>query len=171
LNLTFGRIHFQIPHGADLWQDPLSNPAWRGSDRADCGSLKFECDSTLRALPRGIGELPWIEALTALQELERNIANYNIANYLNAISQITRKAVVHSLRCRARCRACSICKSFASKLPTWTTTKMPFWWLYGQRTCLPSAAHSRPGAPLPLLHVVDVDDDDAEEKMRLSTCW
>jgi hypothetical protein len=76
LNLTFGRIHFQIPHGADLWQDPLSNPAWRGSDRADCGSLKFECDSTLRALPRGIGELPWIEALTALQELERNIANY-----------------------------------------------------------------------------------------------
>ena len=53
------------------------------------------------------------------------------------MSQTTRMAAAHSRRCRARCRACSSCKSSTSKLPESQ--------LYRQGTCLPSAARSRPG--------------------------
>ncbi len=40
------------------------------------GSLELECGSKLRALPGGLGELPCIEALTAMHELCLDVADY-----------------------------------------------------------------------------------------------
>jgi hypothetical protein len=115
------------------------------------GSLKFECGTTLRALPRGIGELPCIEALTALQELELNVANYTQGG--RAFTALSRL-----LPCLQQLR---IFRLQASDLDD--DGDAVFVALRAGDVLAIGRAHK--AWPLPLLHV-DVNNDNAEEKMR-----
>jgi hypothetical protein len=119
----------------------------------------------LRALPGGICELPCIEALTALHELELYVAN-------NARGSRTFTALSRSLPCL---HPLQVFRLRASEVDDdgefqFDEDGEHFYVALQARDVL-AIGRALKAWPLPLLHVVDVDDDDAEEKMRLSTCW
>jgi hypothetical protein len=119
------------------------------------GSLK------LRALPGGIGELPCIEALTALHELELDVAN-------NARDSRAFTALSRSLPCLQQLHVLHL---RASDVDDVGDDGEHLHVALQARDVL-AIGRALQAWPLPLLHFVDVGEaDDAEEKMRLSTCW
>ena len=136
--------------------------------------MKFECGSKLRALPGGLGELPCIEALTALHELCLDVADY--AQGSRAFTALSRSLPclqqLQVLRLRAnderRVYPCAVHVALQARDVLAIGRALKAW-------------------PLPLLHVVGFhryddgryDDDelgeeehaDAEDNVRLSTCW
>jgi len=134
--------------------------------------LKFECGSKLRALPGGLGEL-CIEALTALHELCLHVADY--AQGSRAFTALSR-----SLPCLKQLQVLRLRASDVDDDGQESHVAL-------QARDVLAIGRALKAWPLPLLHVVDFydfydeyDDDelsdeeehaDAEEKMRLSTCW
>ncbi len=122
------------------------------------GSLKFECGS----------KLPCIEALTALHELCLHVADY--AQRSRAFTALSR-----SLPCLQQLQVLRLRASGEDD------DGDDFQVALQARDVL-AIGRALKAWPLPLLHVVDFYDDDdnelseeehadAEEKMRLSTCW
>jgi hypothetical protein len=128
--------------------------------------LKFECGSKLRALPGGLGELPCIEALTALHELCLDVADY--AQGSCAFTALSRSLPCLQLLQVLRLRASDV-----------DDDGQDFHVALQARDVL-AIGRALKAWPLPLLHVVDVynghllsreEHDDAQENLRLSTCW
>ena len=135
--------------------------------------MKFECGSKLRALPWGLSELPCIEALTALHELCLHVADY--AQRSRAFTALSR-----SLPCLKQLQVLRLRASDVDDDGQESHVAL-------QARDVLAIGRALKAWPLPLLHVVDFydfydeyDDDelsdeeehaDAEEKMRLSTCW
>ena len=130
------------------------------------GILKLECGSKLRALPGGLGELPCLEALTAMHELCLHVADY--AQGSRAFTALSRLQHLQVLRLRASDVDDNEQDVFAAV----------------QARDVLAIGRALKAWPLPLLHVVDFYDDidyhdelseeehaDAEENLRLSTCW
>jgi hypothetical protein len=128
------------------------------------GSLKLECGSKLRALPGGLGELPCIEALTALHELCLDVADY--AQGSRAFTALSR-----SLPCLQQLQVLLLRASDADQ-----------GYVALQARDVLAIGRALKAWPLPLLRVVEVcvcdyeelsevEHADAEESVRLSTCW
>ena len=85
--------------------------------------LTLGCCSKLRTLPASIMHLSRLQKLWISEgQLEdttlcRASRPSRRCMSFALMSQTTRMAAAHSRRCRARCRACSSCKSLASELP------------------------------------------------------
>ena len=120
----------------------------------------------LRALPGGIGELPCIEALTALHELELDVAN-------NARDSRAFTALSRSLPCLQQLQVLHLRASDVD--PGHKLVAL-------QAEDVLAIGRALKAWPLPLLRVVEVcvydyeelseeEHADAEENLRLSTCW
>ena len=115
------------------------------------GSLKLECGSKLRALPGGLGELPCIEALTALHDLCLDVADYTQGS--RAFTALSR-----SLPCLQQLQVLRLRASDADR-----------GLVALQARDVLAIGRALKAWPLPLLRVVDVNLND--ENLRLSTCW
>ena len=125
----------------------------------------------LRALPGGIGELPCIEALTALYELELDVAN-------NARDSRAFTALSPSLLCLQQLQVLHLRTSDVDDVGD----DGELFYVALQARDVLAIGRALKAWTLPLLHVVDVYDDDknglseeehadAEENLRLSKCW
>jgi len=126
--------------------------------------LTIECGSKLRTLPGGLGELPCIEALTALHELCLDVADY--AQGSRAFTALSRSLPCLQQLQVLRLRASDAYQSLVAL----------------QARDVLAIGRALKAWPLPLLRVFEVFVDDyeelseeehadAEESLRLSTCW